>query len=317
MSYELTRRDTRPDVHLDIHDGSQANQIGQAIPQLEGVLRDYSPHLVLVIGDANAAAAGALAAAMTGYPVCHVEAGTRSSLHMPEETNRVLIDSISTVFCCSTKNAITNLRAEGVSTRVHLTGDLLAETSAKYTPMRSASTRLLNRYSINHGEYAFITLHRAENTDNNNRLASFADALQALPLPAVFSAHPRTRAALIACGLWESLEAIPQLRILPPVSYVDTLGLLNNAACALSDSSGIQREAYCLGIPCLILREVTEYPDLVQSGAGALVGVDHEKIREVTSELMRQPREIPRQSLLGKNNASSNIADVVAEYLNS
>jgi UDP-N-acetylglucosamine 2-epimerase len=233
---------------------------------------------------------------------------------MPEELNRVLIDSVSTVFCCSTENSMANLKAEGVVDRVHLTGDLLAETTARHTPDSVATRTLLDRYSIKAHEYAFVTFHRAENTDDPARLASFAEALRDLPLPALFPAHPRTRKALERNGYWEPLVGCPHLRILQPLSYMETLGLLANAKFVLSDSSGIQREAYLLGSPCLVLRDVSEYPDLIAEGSGALVGVDYVKIREAISELSMQVAEVPERNLLG-GEASKKIVDAVVEYL--
>lgn len=268
------RHDTglrRPNMHLGIGSAPAAAQIGRVADALDQRLARLKPDAVLVIGDTSTTAGGVIAASYRGIPVGHIEAGLRSfDKSAPEEKNRVIADHLSRWKFCPTRTAMENLRAEGIRAGVYGVGDLMYQ----HWLAQHRSSDLLNLpKGLIPGQYYFVTAHRAENVDAADRLKQLIRILELLDAPFVYPVHPRTRRNLVKLGLWVRLTRNPKTHLLPPVPYSLSLALVARAKAVLTDSGGLQREAYWDGTPCLILRDVTEWPELISAGAGVLVGL--------------------------------------------
>jgi UDP-N-acetylglucosamine 2-epimerase len=264
-----------PDRELGAGSGTNTEQTARMLGALEPVLAELRPGLVLVYGDTNTTLAGALAAAQARIPVGHVEAGMRSfDRAMPEELNRVLTDHLSDVLLCPSETAVENLAREHVAGRVELVGDVMVDVALLFQPRALADPAPLERAGVAPGGYALATAHRAGNVDDPDRLRRLVDLLLGLPLPVVLPLHPRTRARLEAAAWLGELEAAPHVRLQPPLGYLEFTALLGNARAVLTDSGGVQKEAYLAGVPCVTLRDTTEWVETVQSGWNVLVDLD-------------------------------------------
>ncbi|MFL5781793.1 MAG: non-hydrolyzing UDP-N-acetylglucosamine 2-epimerase [Thermoleophilaceae bacterium] len=298
-----------PDRQLGVGSGPPAVQTGRMLEALAPVLAELEPEAVLVYGDTNSTLAGALAAAQAHVPVAHVEAGMRSfDRSMPEELNRVLTDHGSDLLLCSTETAVRNLSDEGIEDGVHLVGDVMADVALAMAPAARERSRALEEHGVEPGGYALVTAHRAGNVDDPDRLARLVDLLLALPLPIVFPVHPRTRARLDATGLGERLAAGPGVHLAPPVGYLDLLALAGSSRVVLTDSGGLQKEAFLLGVPCVTLRDTTEWVETVESGWNVLVDLD------TGAALAALERGVPageRPDLYGGGHASERIRDLL------
>jgi UDP-N-acetylglucosamine 2-epimerase len=299
-----------PDRQLDIHDGSNTEQTARMLAALEPLLEEVAPDLVLVYGDTNSTLAGALAAAQRHIPVAHVEAGMRSfDRAMPEELNRVLADHASDLLFCSTPTAVENLAAEGIRDGVHLVGDVMADVALAFLPVVEERSTALADNGVEPGEYLLMTVHRAGNVDVPERLTRVVELADRLPSPVVFPLHPRTRARLRAAGLEERLEAA--VRVTPPLGYLDFLKLAAHARTVLTDSGGVQKEAYLVGTPCVTLRNTTEWVETVDLGWNVLVDLDADA---ALSALARPLPDGDRPELYGGGHAAERIRDVLAAY---
>jgi UDP-N-acetylglucosamine 2-epimerase (non-hydrolysing)/UDP-GlcNAc3NAcA epimerase len=301
-----------PDRELGVGSAPAAVQTGRMLEALDGVLGDLAPEVVLVYGDTNTTLAGALAAAQARVPVAHVEAGMRSfDRAMPEELNRVLTDHAGDLLFCSTETAVENLRREGVVDGVHLVGDVMADVALAMAPRaRERSTARADR-GLEPGGYLLVTAHRAGNVDDPDRLARLVDILLTLPLPAVFPVHPRTRASLEATGEIARLDGHAGIELAQPVGYVDLLALAADARAILTDSGGLQKEAYLLGVPCVTLRDTTEWIETLDAGWNTLVDLD----REAALAALERPRPSgERPELYGGGRAAERICDVLDSY---
>jgi UDP-N-acetylglucosamine 2-epimerase len=301
-----------PDRELGVGSGNAAEQTARMLAALDPVLREWEPDLALVYGDTNSTLAGALAAAQLHVPVAHVEAGMRSGdWSMPEELNRVLTDHASELLFCSTPVAVANLEREGVHGRVELVGDVMADVSLAFASVAEERSRALEEHGVSPGEYLLVTAHRAGNVDDPARLELLVELLEALPETAIFPLHPRTRARLEAAGLLDRLAAAPRLRLSAPLGYLDFLTLARHARAILTDSGGVQKEAYLLGTPCITLRPVTEWIETVELGWNVLVDLDRE------AALAALERPLPpgeRPELYGGGHAGRRICDVLDAY---
>jgi UDP-N-acetylglucosamine 2-epimerase (non-hydrolysing)/UDP-GlcNAc3NAcA epimerase len=284
-------------------------QLAVMLQRLEPLLVAEAPDMVVVYGDTTTTLAGALAAAKLGIPLGHVEAGLRSyDRSMPEEQNRVVADHLSALLMCPTDTAVANLAREGVTEGVHQVGDVMLDASRMFAPAAAArpGPRALG---LEPGGYLLVTVHRAAATDTPEALEALVAVLTGIEEPAVFPVHPRTRHRLEAAGLWDRVAAHPPLRLSRPVGYLDFTALLIGARAVVTDSGGVQKEAYFHGIPCVTLRETTEWVETVEGGFNHLTGMDAARVRAALANL-RMPDARP--NYYGDGAASERIADVIA-----
>jgi len=294
----------KPDFDLEVGSGGHGYQTGQMLLRLEPILEREKPDRVLVYGDTNSTLAGALAASKLHLPVAHVEAGMRSyNRVMPEETNRVLTDHVSDLLLCATTTAVENLAREGLTRGVSLVGDVMFDALLQFLPIARSRSGILASLGVRPGEYALLTAHRAETVDGDGRLPRLLSRVATIGLPIVFPAHPRTKKRLEALGMLDRLPA--GVRLIDPVGYLDMLALEADARAVLTDSGGVQREAFFLGVPSVILRGETEWPELVATGASTLSGADFADLRIVTAT---SPDAAKKSGIFGDGRASEKIA---------
>lgn len=274
-----------PDCNLAIGSASHGTQLARMLARLERVLIRGHVDWVINYGDTNSALAGALVAARLHLPLAHVEAGCRSAdIRMPEEQTRIVADHLSRLLLAPSESALENLKREGIGggddplkRRTVVVGDLMYDALLQSLPLAEESgERYLQEYELESGGYYLLTLHRAENTNDPKRLAATLGAAGTLDLPVLFPVHPRTKNVLAEAGL--SLNG--NLRPVPPVGYLQMLTLEKNARKILTDSGGVQKEAFYLGVPCVTLRDTTEWPETVRLGANDVIGTDPERIHD-------------------------------------
>jgi UDP-N-acetylglucosamine 2-epimerase (non-hydrolysing)/UDP-GlcNAc3NAcA epimerase len=264
-----------PERELRIALGSNTSQTARMLAALEPVIAEERPDVVLVYGDTNSTLAGALVGAQAGVPVAHVEAGMRSfDRSMPEELNRVQTDHASTLLLCSSQVAVENLRRESVAGAIELVGDVMVDVAHKVQPMARGRDELVREHGLAPGGYVLATAHRAGNVDDPLRLERLVELLLAVPMPVLLALHPRTRERLARSGLLDRLAASERVVVTGPLGYIELTALLCNARAALTDSGGLQKEAYIAGIPCVTLRANTEWTETVDSGWNVLVDLD-------------------------------------------
>lgn len=292
-----------PDYHLEIGSGTHGAQTGRMLEALETVLLKERPDGVIVFGDTNSTLAAALAAAKLHIPIAHVEAGLRSfNRAMPEEINRIITDHLSSRLYCPTTVAQQHLLSEGIVRGVEVVGDVMYDVMIHVQPdLASRASALLNLLGLAPHEYVLATIHRAGNTDDPNTLGRIAQALGDAGLPVVIPVHPRTRKRMQEYGLsWSS-----QIRFIEPVSYRDMLALEQAAICVATDSGGVQKEAFLLGVPCVTLREETEWPETLEDGWNTLVGSDPHAI---VTAIHRPKPSADRTNPFGHGDAARRIA---------
>ena len=295
----------RPDFDLGVGSGSHASQTASILVGVEKVLGDVAPERVIVYGDTNSTLAASLAAVKLGYPVAHVEAGERSyDRSMPEEINRVVADHVSDLLFCSTATAMENLKREGIREGVHLVGDVMYDSLSVNLPKAKDASSILTDLELEEGAYILVTLHRPGNVDDLSRLRGLISALGSLGETVLFPVHPRTRYSL------SGLEEEPPLNVkmVSPLSYLDMLAAEMNARLVITDSGGVQKEAYLLGVPCITCREETEWVETVQAGWNTLVGSDSERL--LTAVNAPFPRS-ERPSLFGDGRAAERIVEIL------
>jgi UDP-N-acetylglucosamine 2-epimerase (non-hydrolysing) len=300
----------KPDYNLGIGSGAHGHQTGAMLGAIEDVLEKEEPDLVLVYGDTNSTLAGALAAAKLHIPVAHVEAGLRSfDRRMPEEVNRVLTDHASDLLFCPTATAVRNLAAEGVTKGVHLVGDVMYDAMNYNRAVAEERSRILEVVGVRPGEYLVVTVHRPSNTDDRENMAAILDALGEAGMPVVFPVHPRTRRFLGEYGLLAGMPG--NVRIIEPLGYLDMLRLMAHAEKILTDSGGIQKEAYMLGVPCITLRENTEWVETVEAGWNVLVGAERGRIAGAVHSFSPVSRQ---ENLFGDGDACLRIRSILTGF---
>lgn len=323
----------RPKYFLGIHGGTNSSQLGRMVPAIAQLLEEEQPDAVVVYGDTNSTLAAALAAAQAqrsftirgtegstelgGFPVVHVEAGMRSGdWTMPEELNRVLCDQLAALLVCPTPGALDNLRGEGVIGRpgrmAEVCGDLMADLAVAAAPRAKEETTPLRRFGLKEGNYLFATVHRAGNVDDPARLEAVLALLEGLAdqAPILLSLHPRTRRRLEESGLAGRLAAIANLTPTPPLPYLETACLVHHARAVVTDSGGLQKEAYLAGVRCLTLRAQTEWTETVAAGWNFLVDLSLERALSA----LQEPLPPTRPDLFGAGRAAAKTAALLDRF---
>jgi UDP-N-acetylglucosamine 2-epimerase (non-hydrolysing) len=303
-----------PHYFLGVGSGSHGYQVGEVVKRVEEVLYRERPDIVVVYGDTNSALGGALAAVKAGFRVAHVEAGLRSfDMSMPEEINRRVIDHVSVLLFAPTKSAFNNLISERVPGEAYLTGDVHVYLLKKWLAIAEEKSGVLAKLGLKSGEYILVTLHRAENVDSDKRLARCLQLINRVAefYKVVFPVHPRTKKNIDGARLGTLIER-NNIILTPPLGYTDFIKVLNNAKLVLTDSGGVQREAYLLKKPVIVLRKNTEWIELVETGWAMLYNIEEEV--NVEQILSWRPREYV-EGLLGDETAPQKIANIIKHFV--
>jgi UDP-N-acetylglucosamine 2-epimerase (non-hydrolysing)/UDP-GlcNAc3NAcA epimerase len=292
----------KPEIVLGIHGGSNTSQTARMLDALEPILRDVGPDAVLVYGDTNSTLAGGLAAAQASVPVAHVEAGMRSfDRRMPEELNRVLVDHLAELLLVPSETAAENLRREGVHGRIEEVGDVMVDMALAVQPV----VRDQPLPASFPQEFVLATAHRPGNVDDPGRLRALVELLRAMPQKVILPLHPRTRARLKEHGLLDEVER--RMFVLPPLGYLDFTSLLLRARAVLTDSGGVQKEAYLAGVPCITMRDTTEWVETVEAGWNVLVDLD----KDAALRALDRPVPEERPPLYGDGKAGERVVAAV------
>lgn len=296
-----------PDFNLGVGSGSHGAQTGAMLSAIEEVFISQKPDRVLIYGDTNSTLAGALAASKLHIPVVHVESGLRSyNRQMPEEINRIVADHLSDLLLCPSEVAVKNLAAEGITRGVHIVGDVMQDVLNRAKERADAgAAEFLDRMALKERQYVVATVHRSENTDDPARLGGILKALNALDEPVIFPAHPRTL-KVINNGGGHKLGS--HVRVVEPLGYFEMVSLSRSARLILTDSGGLQKEAYWLGVPCITLRDETEWVETVNSGWNTLTGANTDKILQTVRSSIRPAVHAP---LYGEGCVSARCVDLL------
>jgi UDP-N-acetylglucosamine 2-epimerase len=309
-----------PDFNLGVGSGNHGAQTGAMLKGIEELLLREKPGCVIVYGDTNSTLAGALAAVKLHIPVVHVEAGLRSfNRAMPEEINRIAADHISDFLFCPTQSAVEQLRREGIVNNVEFTGDVMLDATKTFTQVAAQRSVVLKDLGLSPKQFILVTIHRAENTDSMERMRELVSTLCRLEQPAVFAMHPRLRHKLEQephyRELNQALLAARHLQIVTPLPYLDMLSLESNAQLIMTDSGGVQKEAYFVGTPCLTLRDETEWTETLSDGWNRLVGTSPDKILPLVHSLWSRngasPAGAPALAAFGDGKASDRMVQIL------
>jgi UDP-GlcNAc3NAcA epimerase len=307
----------RPDHELEVGSGSHAEQTAAILTRLEGLVGEVRPDALLVYGDTNSTLGGALVAAKAQVPLAHVEAGMRSGdREMPEEINRLVTDSVSQLLLCPTGTAMENLRREGLGERAVETGDVMADVALRMGPLADERSSVLDQLDLSPRGFFVATAHRAGNVDDPNRLALVIEVLAraAADAPVVFPVHPRTRARLESAGMLDTLER-RGIRMTDPLGYLDVTRLVRAARAVITDSGGLQKEAFLAAVPCLTMREQTEWVETVESGWNRLIGLRPDAVEPALAELPAPGDASPAAEIYGGGRAGERAATAIADWL--
>ena len=300
-----------PFINLNVGSGTHAQQTSQMLVGIESILVSQKPDIVLVYGDTNSTLAGAIVSAKLQIKLAHIESGLRSyNRCMPEEHNRVLTDHCSDLLFCPTQTAVDNLTHEGIQTGVHLVGDTMYDAILQFSACADQHSNIMDRLKLHPKGYVLATIHRAYNTDNPIVLASILKAFKTVSDMIVFPLHPRTLKAIESANI----KLSPNIKVIVPVGYLDMLVLEQNAKRIVTDSGGIQKEAYLLKVPCVTVRPETEWVETVQSGWNELVGTDTDII--VKALQTQSPAPISHPDFFGDGHASEKIVRVLSTQVN-
>lgn len=298
-----------PKYNLGVKRKSHAQQTAEIMAKSESIMEKEKPDLVIVVGDVNSTLAGAIVAAKLEIPVCHIEAGVRSyDMNMPEEINRVLTDRISNFLFCPTRKAVSNLKKEGINSEVYNSGDITYDAFLKILKIRK-KPEILSKIKVNPKKYILFTLHRQSNTDNLDNLKKILSAVNKSKIEVVFPIHPRTKNRLRKINF----KKAKNLKIIDPVGFLDMVILEKNALKIITDSGGIQKEAYWLKIPCITLRENTEWPETLKGGWNTLAGFDEWKIARLINGLILPKKQ---KNYFGNGKAAEKIIKIIIKNLN-
>jgi len=302
----------KPDYNLGIGSDSHAVQTGKMMIAIEQVLLKERPDLVLLYGDTNSTLAGALSAVKIHIPAAHVEAGPRMfDMNIPEEVNRVLTDHISSLLFAPTQTAVDNLKKEGVTEGVYLTGDVMLDSFLYFSKVAQRKSKILAELGLSKKGYLLATVHRAGNTDDEQNLRSIADAFLSVDDRIVFPVHPRTAKYLKQYRLYDILKNAPNIALIDPVGYLDSIMLTRNAAKVLTDSGGLQKEAYFARVPCITLDETTGWVETVQDGWNTVVDSNREKIIAAIKHFQPAGKQ---RDVFGDGKAAEKIASIISDF---
>lgn len=294
-----------PDYNLNIGSGSHGFQTGNMLIKIEEILQEEKPDCILVYGDTNSTLAGALAASKLLIPVAHVEAGLRSfNMKMPEEQNRILTDHISTYLFAPTEAAVENLSKEGITNNVYNVGDVMYDAVLHFSKLALKKTNVLNELNLNRGEYILATIHRAENTNDVNRLKNIVESFNEYNGEIVIPLHPRTRKYIKDYGL----KFGDNVKIIEPIGYLEMLVLEMMSQKIVTDSGGLQKEAFFAKKPCITLRDETEWVETVENGWNVLVGTDKNKISDALNNFIPL---YPQKNYFGDGKAAKKISEIL------
>ncbi len=302
-----------PSVNLEVGSGSHGQQTGQMLEKIEAELLIEKPDIVMIYGDTNSTLAGAVSAAKMHIPVAHVEAGLRSfNRRMPEEINRVVADHLSSLLFCPTDTSVKNLLNEGITKGVHQIGDVMYDSMLFNSKLAENSSDIMTRLELDAKSYYLATIHRAENTDDEQRFNNILTAFSKIDGIIILPMHPRTRKTLRN----RPCSVDSNLRVIDPVPYLDMLVLETNASVILTDSGGVQKEAYWLGVPCITLRNETEWIELVEAGVNQIVGTDISRILNAIkqAESVTHRKLEQTSGLYGNGHSTEQILQIIAEY---
>lgn len=298
---------SKPNYNLGVGSGHHGSQTAAMLVEIEKVLIEEKPSLVIVYGDTNSTLASALAAVKMNIPVAHIEAGMRSfNRRMPEEINRVLTDHISQWLFVPSEIALRNLGKEGITRNVHIVGDIMYDSLLLFSEVARTKSTILDKLRLSSCSYCLSTVHRAENTDDPFRLKSILSALSKLEKQVVLPLHPRTLKKSNEYGL----KTGDNVRVIEPLGYLDMLHLIMNADCVITDSGGLQKEAYYLSVPCVSLRDETEWVETIETGWNILAGASTEKIIDAARK-SDAVRTLPHPKLYGDGTTARKITDVL------
>ena len=304
----------KPDLNLAVSGGNHGKQTGEILIELEKVIVDKCPDLVIVFGDTNSTLAGALAASKLHIPVLHIEAGLRSyDMKMPEEQNRVCVDHISTFLAAPSETAKLNLNKEGINNNIIVTGDIMLDSLAMVSTANNESEKIKDIKKKLNGNYAVLTLHRASNTDDKQLLIEIIKMIESMPLPVIFPVHPRTK------NKFKEFDIFPSspIKCIDPLSYFEMVALMKGSTCVLTDSGGLQKEAYFLKKPCITIRDTTEWVETVDNGCNTLVlssvnTLDKEAFNNALN-VDSNPSNFP--PVYGQENVSQRIVDLIFDVI--
>ncbi len=301
-----------PNYNLGVGSHSHGRQTGEMLTAIESVLIAKKPDIVLVYGDTNSTLAGALAAVKLHIPVGHVEAGLRSfDRSMPEEINRVLTDHTSDILFAPTKTAVANLKKEGITKGVYNVGDVMFDSLLHNIQIAESMSTILEELELKEKKFLLATIHRAENTDEKDNLTNIVESFIESGEKIVFPAHLRTFKYLREYNLYNKLESSENVLLMKPVGYLDFLMLMKHSKKILTDSGGVQKEAYLLSVPCITLRETTEWVETIEDGWNVLVGTDKEKIMDRVKNFEPKGKQ---RNVFGDGKASEKIGDVLSGF---
>lgn len=296
-----------PDYNLEVGSGMHGRQTAEILIRMEEVILKEQPDLVIIRGDTNSTLVGALAASKLHIPTAHIEAGERSfDRRMPEEINRLVSDRLADVHFCASRTAVQRLAGEGITDTVYWVGDVMLDAMLQNRQIARRKSNILSQLELTPGQYALVTVHRAANTDDPVRLGQIVEALNAVSGTVIFPVHPRTRKALHRLGD----QFKDHVRLIEPVGYFDIVTLEENARLIATDSGGVQREAYFLGVPCVTLRAETEWSETVQAGWNKLVDTDLDRIIDAWFNFSPPAEQPP---IFGDGTAGQQIARILVE----
>jgi UDP-GlcNAc3NAcA epimerase len=295
----------KPDYNLEVGSGSHGKQTAEILSKVEDIYLAEKPDMVLVYGDTNSTLAGALAASKLLIPVAHVEAGLRSfNMKMPEEQNRILTDHISKLLFVPTISSVKNLSNEGIKNGVYNVGDVMFDAIINFSKMSKEKSRIIDELNLVAENYILCTIHRAENTDDINRLKNIIEALNESEVEAVLPLHPRTKKYMDSYGL----KLGSKIKVIDPIGYLDMISLENHSKKIVTDSGGVQKEAFFMKKPCITMRDETEWKETVENGWNIIVGTDKNKIIDGISNFV--PNNV-QDSIFGDGKAASKISQII------